>query len=155
MFNTQPIANLTVALNLRAQSGSPYNITTGVDTNGDGVFNDRPAGVSRNSVLTKSQWDLGLRVSYAIGFGRRAQAGGAGGGIPVVIRLGGGGDMPGGFGGGAAEKRYRIEFYVSAQNVTNHDNYIGYSGVQTSPFFGQPTNVLNPRKVEVGMRFGF
>jgi hypothetical protein len=48
-----------------------------------------------------------------------------------------------------------VEFYASAQNVTNHDNYIGYSGVVTSPFFGQPTNVLNPRKIEIGARFGF
>ena len=54
-----------------------------------------------------------------------------------------------------ADKRFRIEFYASAQNLTNHDNYIGYSGVLTSPFFGQPTNVLNPRKIELGTRFGF
>jgi hypothetical protein len=39
--------------------------------------------------------------------------------------------------------------------VTNHGNYIGYSGVMTSPFFGRPTTVLNPRKLELGMRFGF
>ncbi len=70
--------------------------------------------------------------------------------------IGGGGGMPGGgFGGGAAEKRYRVEFYASAQNVTNHKNYVGYSGVMTSQFFGQPTGVMNPRKVELGVRFGF
>ena len=61
----------------------------------------------------------------------------------------------GGFGGGATEKRYRIEFYASAQNLTNRANYIGYSGVMTSPFFTQPTNVRNPRKIELGARFGF
>jgi hypothetical protein len=71
-----------------------------------------------------------------------------------MIAMGGGG-VQGGFGGGAPDKRYRVEFYASAQNVTNHDNLIGYSGVLTSPFFGQPTNVMNPRKVEVGVRFGF
>ena len=63
--------------------------------------------------------------------------------------------MSGGFGGGAADRRFRLEFYVSAQNVTNHANYVGYSGVMTSPFFGQPTNVLNPRKFEIGTRIGF
>jgi len=68
---------------------------------------------------------------------------------------GAGGGMTGGFTGGADTSRYRIEFYASAQNLTNRRNYIGYSGVLTSPFFGQPTNVLNPRKVEVGVRFGF
>jgi hypothetical protein len=152
--NTSPIANLSVALNFRAQSGTPYTITTGLDSNGDGVFNDRPAGVGRNSAWTQGQWDLGARVSYAMGFGTRAQAGGAGGGQTMVVRMGGG-DMAGGFGGGAAGKRYRVECYVAVQNVTNHNNYISVSGVQTSPFFGLPTNVLNPRKAEIGLRFGF
>ena len=154
-FNTQPIKNLTVAANLRYQSGAPYNITTGFDTNNDGMFTDRPQGVSRNSARTVSQWDVGMRVSYAIGFGPRPQAGGGGGPQTVMIAIGGGGAPGGGFGGGANDHRYRIEFYVSAQNVTNHDNYIGYSGVITSPFFREPTNVLNPRKIEIGARFGF
>src|SRR5262249_41674231 len=48
-FNTQPFRNFGVAVNLRAQSGTPYNVTSGVDANGDGVFNDRPVGVGRNS----------------------------------------------------------------------------------------------------------
>lgn len=154
-FNTQPITNFGVSINVRAQSGTPYNVTTGLDTNGDGIFSDRPAGEPRNSARTPWQWDAGVRLSYAIGFGTRAQASGPGG--QTVIMIGGpGGGMPGGgFSGGAADKRYRIEFYASAQNVTDHPNYIGYSGVLTSPFFRQPTNVLNPRKVEMGMRFGF
>jgi hypothetical protein len=41
------------------------------------------------------------------------------------------------------------------QNVTNHANYSGYSGVLTSPFFGKPTNVVNPRKIDFGVNFGF
>jgi hypothetical protein len=63
--------------------------------------------------------------------------------------------MTGGAGAGAADSRFRLEVYAAAQNVTNRRNYVGYSGVTTSPFFGQPTNVMNPRKIEVGMRFGF
>ncbi|GAC1654284.1 MAG: hypothetical protein NVS9B15_14930 [Acidobacteriaceae bacterium] len=31
-------------------SGNPYNETTGMDNNLDGIFNDRPAGVARNSL---------------------------------------------------------------------------------------------------------
>jgi hypothetical protein len=155
LFNTSPIRNLTVGVNFRVQSGMPYTVTTGTDVNGDGVFNDRPAGVGRNSVFTTTQWDLGLRVAYTIGFGPRAQAGGPAGG-PMVVMIGGpGGGMPGAMGGGTTDRRFRLELYASAQNVTNHDNYIGYSGVVTSPFYLLPTNVLNPRKIEVGMRFGF
>jgi hypothetical protein len=146
--------DLSVSLNARAASGSPYNITTGRDDNADGVFNDRPAGVGRNSAWTRGQWDIGGRLNYAIGFGTRPPSNGGSQGMMIVIGGGGGGPQ-GGFGGGAANARYQLNFYVAASNLTNHDNFIGYSGVLTSPFFGQPTNVLNPRKVELGMRFGF
>jgi hypothetical protein len=108
--------------------------------------------VARNSARGAAQWDLGVRVSYAIGFGPRSGTGP--GGSPTIVTIGGGG-MPGGMGGGPMERRFRIEFYASAQNVTNHKNYVGYSGVLTSPFFGLPTNVMNPRKIEVGTRFAF
>ena len=153
-FSTQPIRDLGISLNLRAQSGAPYNVTTGGDDNGDGVFNDRPEGVGRNTARATAQWDLGMRVSYAIGFGpRRSSGGGVGSGQTVVMA--GGAGMAGGFGGAAADRRYRVDLYASAQNLTNRRNYIGYSGVVVSPFFGQPTNVLNPRKIELGMRVGF
>ena len=154
-FSTQPIRNLGVSVNLRAQSGTPYNITAGLDTNGDGVFSDRPAGAGRNTARTTAQWDLGTRVSYTIGIGKRPQSAGGSGSQPVMIMMGGG-NVQGGFGGaGASDARYRVEIYASAQNLTNHDNYVGYSGVLTSPFFGKPTNVMNPRKAEFGVRIGF
>jgi hypothetical protein len=154
-FNMRPTNALGVAVNVRAQSGTPYNITTGLDENADGLFNDRPAGVPRNAARTAAQWDAGVRVSYMIAFGPRVNTG-AGSGVGTVIMAGGGGGgMPAGIGSGAADRRFKLEFYASAQNVTNHHNYVGYSGVMTSPFFLEPTNVLNPRKVELGMRFGF
>lgn len=154
-MSMSPVTNLSLSLNARAQSGSPYTITTGRDDNRDGLFNDRPAGIARNSVRTAAQWDLGGRLSYAWGFGTHGQGGGAGGGGTTVMIGGGGGGMAAGFGGGAADKRFRIEVYVSGQNLLNRANYVGYSGVVTSPFFGQPTSVMNPRKVQLGVRFGF
>ncbi len=57
--------------------------------------------------------------------------------------------------GGAGAARFRIELYLSGQNLLNRANYVGYSGVITSPFFGQPTNVMNPRELQAGIRFGF
>ena len=41
-----PIARwgVTTSLNGRLQSGTPYNLTTGRDDNGDAIFSDRPAG---------------------------------------------------------------------------------------------------------------
>jgi hypothetical protein len=51
--------------------------------------------------------------------------------------------------------RYRLQFFVQAQNLTNEANYLGYSGTLTSPFFGKPTAVSGMRKVDVGINFGF
>jgi len=147
--------NLAVNVSARGSSGTPYTITSGQDANDDGQLTDRPDGVSRNSARTASQWDIAGRLSYAIGFGGPARRAGGGGGDRIILRGGGGGGLDGGFDGGAESQRWRLEFYMAAQNLTNHRNYTGYSGVVTSPFFGQPTNVLNPRKVEIGARFGF
>jgi hypothetical protein len=66
-------------------------------------------------------------------------------------------------GGGAAPEvrtfdqpaRFRVGVFVQANNLTNHANYSGYSGVMTSPFFMQPTTVSNVRRVEAGVNFGF
>ena len=78
----------------------------------------------------------------------------------IVQRVGGGagsaGDLLGGFGGGGAEnKRVRIELFVAAQNLLNSVTPIGYSGVMTSPFFLQPTAAMPARRIDLGMRVGF
>ena len=39
---------------IQAGSGAPFNITTGIDDNRDSTFNDRPAGIARNSDLPAS-----------------------------------------------------------------------------------------------------
>ena len=51
--------------------------------------------------------------------------------------------------------RFRMGIVVNAQNLTNHTNYVGYSGTQTSPFFGLPTAVQGMRKIDVGLNFNF
>ena len=61
--------SVRMALNGGVRSGTPYNITTGRDDNGDTVFNDRPAGVRRNSARGASQWNLNLRVSRTVNLG--------------------------------------------------------------------------------------
>jgi hypothetical protein len=159
------IVSTTLAKNIRlgvtatARTGTPYNVTTGRDDNGDTVFNDRPTGVRRNSAVSEGMWDVGARVGYAFGFGQRpASGGGMAGGPPTIFRRvdGGGGDMLNALGGGGAEdKRVRFELYLSAQNLLNHVNPVGYSGVMTSPFFGRPTAAMPARKIDVGLRVGF
>ena len=157
MFNMNLWRGFKIATTFNGNSAPPYNITTGNDDNNDTVSNDRPAGVGRNAARADDRWDIGARLSYTFGFGQRPGADGAGGGPQImVIRAGGGGDTPmGGFSGGAEDKRWRVELFVAATNVANHTNYMGYSGVMTSPFFGEPTSAGAARKIELGARFGF
>ena len=58
-------------------------------------------------------------------------------------------------GGGGAAQRYKLSIYASVNNLTNHANLTGFSGVMTSPFFLSPTGVQNPRKVDMGMNISF
>jgi hypothetical protein len=72
----------------RWTSGAPYNITTGRDDNGDGVTNDRPAGVQRHSATGPAFQTTSINVSKAVYFGA-AGAGGSG----TRARLGGFGNV--------------------------------------------------------------
>ena len=148
-MNNQIVRGLTSGLNFNASSGTPYTLFTGVDDNGDLAFNDRPVGVERNTERAAAQWTLNANASYAIPFGRRATAPPPGFLISVV------GNQAPTVQQIAVDWRYRLQFFVQVQNVTNRANYIGYSGVMTSLFFGRPTRVANPRKVDIGMNFQF
>lgn len=157
MLNMDLWHGFKLASNFNAASASPYTITTGRDDNNDTVSNDRPLGIGRNSARGSARWDLGARLSYSFGFGKRPGADGMpGGGQVIMIRGGGGIETPmGGFSGGAEDKRWRMELYLAASNIFNHTNLLGYSGVMTSPFFGDATSAGPPRKLELGARFGF
>jgi len=94
-------------------------------------------------------FNVNLNVNYNWAFGPPA-----GGPPPIGIFVNGAGaapemrtfDVP---------PRFRVGVFLFANNLTNHANYTGYSGVLTSPFFGQPTSVSNTRRVEAGLNFGF
>ncbi len=143
-----------IGTSLRMQSALPYNITTGRDDNGDTVSNDRPAGVTRNSGRGRGQVDVGTRLSWSAAVGTRS----AGSMQAPQIRIvrGDGGDPLGAMGGmDNPNKRYGLEFFVQAYNLLNHMNATNFSGVLTSPFFGQPTAAAPPRRVEIGTRISF
>ena len=121
---------------------------SGRDDNGDGIFNDRPAGVGRNTLRASGQTTLNANFGYVFAFGRTAAQ-------PPVIGV---------FGSGASTQvrtfdpgtaRYRLQLIVNVQNLTNERNYVGYSGTLTSPFFGRPTAVAGMRKIDVGIGLNF
>lgn len=148
-LNNQIIKNLNMGININTSSGTPYTLRTGLDANGDLIYNDRPAGVGRNTERAAAHFTLNMNVGYSWTFG--PPAGGPG---PMGVFIGAAGaapevrtfDPP---------ARYRIGFFINAQNLTNRANYTGYSGVMTSEFFRQATSVAQTRRIEAGLNFGF
>ena len=146
-------AGFAISTIFQASSALPYNITTGFDDNGDTVINDRPAGVRRNSTRGAGRWEIGSRLSWGTDFGPPQQA--AAGPQIRMVRVGGGDGAAAPSLPGMATRKYRLEFYAQAFNLLNHANLGVFSGVQTSPFFGQATSAQPPRRFEVGTRFNF
>jgi len=152
--STQAYRNLNAQMSWDTNSGAPYTITTGIDENGDSIFNDRPFDVPRNSARLPWRSTLSANLSYTIPIGKApgAEPGrpGAGGRPGPGGRPGG---PPGGPRGGGRQKGITIN--MSAQNFTNRHNYSGFSGVMTSQYFLQATSVSNPRQVDISVRFNF
>lgn len=149
---------LGIRLNVRNQfsSAPPYTITTGSDDNRDGVSNDRPEGVGRNTERGAIRFDTNLRISRNFGFGGSRTIEGGGG--PGGGGFGGRGDRGGGGrggGSGAGGQRFTMEFYAQASNVANRVNYGGFSGNLRSPFFGRATSAGPARRVELGTSLRF
>jgi hypothetical protein len=150
-LNNQIVRNLLMSFNVNTSSGAPYSIRTGRDENGDLVFNDRPAGVGRNTRRAATQWTINPVIGYTFAFGRNpttlppgiAVIGGGAGGAPTVQSFSQG------------NARYRLQVFLMAQNITNHANFVGYSGTLTSRFFGRPTAVAGTRKVDMGIQLSF
>jgi hypothetical protein len=107
-------------------TGNPYSITTGADDNGDGVTNDRPAGMPRLSRIGPTYRGVSFNISKAFRVGRNK-----------------GGDAS------------NLNVFANINNAFNTVNPGTPSGVLTSPFFGKSTSASNPREIEVGTRFQF
>ncbi len=149
-FSLQWLRNFSANLSLSVASASPYTIKTGFDDNGDLIFNDRPAGVGRNSLRGDGSLNLFANFVYTFTFGQRRIQ------MPPGIRIDGG---PAGFNITTVQidpqPRFRVGLVVNAQNLTNHTNYGGYSGTMTSPFFLHPTAAQGMRKIDVGLNVNF
>jgi hypothetical protein len=149
-LNSQFLRNFTTSWNLNMSSGAPYTLQTGLDNNGDLIFNDRPVGVGRNTLRAPGQVSLNANFSYSFTFGPPAQAPGQITGISIVN------GVPQAMSIAAPQQgRFRVGIQVNATNLTNRANYVGYTGVMTSPLFGQARDVANPRRFDISVNFGF
>jgi hypothetical protein len=139
---------LSASINGRWNSGGYYNLTSGRDDNGDAIFNDRPAGVTRNALQASPTTQTDMRLSWTVPSARpNATA--------LFQRGPGGGGPRGGPGGRGQGSQRRFEVYLWASNVFNRVNRTGYVGVLSSPLFMQATSAQAARRVELGWRFSF
>jgi hypothetical protein len=162
-----PWWGIGISTSMFAASANPFNITTGRDNNGDGVFTDRPAFatdlnkpgviitrfgnfdpnplpgqplVPRNFGRGNGIFTMSMRVSKSFKFGTIAGKQQAGNNSKAST----------------SDKRFGLTVYGLGQNVLNHTNLGSAVGVLTSPNFGRATTITNtPRRIEVGVRFEF
>ena len=139
---------------LRSYSGTPFNITTGTDLNGDTQFNDRPAyatDLSRPSVvhtrygIFDTEPMAGQRiipinlatspayVSLNVVLAKEFQFG------PTVEPE----PAPPGEPSAKPAPRFNLRFSIEAQNVTNHTNPGVPVGVLSSPYFGRSISLAD------------
>lgn len=150
--NTTALKNVTANFNINALTAAPFTIRSGFDNNGDLIYNDRPAGVGRNTLRGRAQRTFNMFVSYSLAVGQRPA--GTSGGV-IVTRRGEEGVMNNVQMSAPDDARYHIVFTVQALNLTNHANYTNYVGTLPSPLFGLPLTVNNMRKIEFLLNFQF
>jgi hypothetical protein len=132
------------------RTGNPWDVTAGVDLDGDGNRQDRPAGLAKNSGGRRSESNLAIinafRASRAlppITMEQLAQ-------LPAErvidiratkqIRLGG---------------SSRLDVFLEAYNLFNTVNYANPSGTITSGSFAVLTSAADARQIQWGGRISF
>jgi hypothetical protein len=141
---------VTLTTQFDAASGLPYNVTSGFDNNGDGVFNDRPVFASAGAANTYATrfgllsplgtgtaidrnagtmpWNIHLDSNLSRSFALRHPTKGDGQSVSVNLR---------------------------STNLLNHMNATSVGGVLGSPFFGIPYAADPGRRIEAGIRYSF
>lgn len=144
--------HLTGDLYLAALTGAPFNITTGTDLNGDGIYNDRPAyatAPTAASILYQTPYGtldanpqpgepiIPINAGNAPGFIylqtalHRAFAIGPRPAAPPADKS-------------AAARPRSLTFSAEADNLLNHNNPGPPVGVLNSPYFGQSITLNAP-----------
>lgn len=132
------------------RTGNPWDITAGVDLDGDGNRQDRPAGLVKNAGGTASEANLDIinafRASRRLAPIAMEQLTLSSGEKVVDLRatkqfvVGG---------------RTRVAVFLEAYNLLNAVNYLNPSGVITSGSFGVRTVAQDARQVQWGARLSF
>lgn len=152
-----PLWKISVAPFFAANTGVPYNITTGLDPEGTGFPTARPVLLGRSSCVAKACFDanpamgpktigrnfgrgpaaanLGMRVGYTWAFGGRGEGSGMDAGSGGTH--GGTGGPPLGMFAANTGRKYNVTLSATTLNALNHANYGPPNGNLASPYFGQ------------------
>ncbi len=137
-FDYSPFRDFRINPSFSIRSPKPYTLTTGFDSNGDSVFNDRPDRVARNTL--RGSWDknVNLNLTWGIPFMKRS------------VTVNGekqSNKLP------DALKYHKIQLIINVNNLLNNTNRNSYVGNQLSPLFGQPTIAAPARSITFGLMF--
>jgi outer membrane receptor protein involved in Fe transport len=131
--NFAPTNLFSFGVALQAYSGKPVNVITGLDSNGDGVFNDHPDGglAPRNSLHGPGL--LNLDVNLENDFHLRKHE----------------------------KEAHTLTAALNVFNVLNHPNYVSLNGVigpddgPRNPNFALPTTAYPPRRFQISLEYKF
>jgi hypothetical protein len=143
---------LSLTSQFDASSGNPYDVVTGMDNNGDGVFNDRPSLTAEQGTGTY-QTPFGLLNTTGINgsLGRNA------GTMPALIHLDTNlsrtFELPSH--GLSSDKHQSVTLNARSANLLNHTNVTNVGSVVGSPTFTQSLAAEAARRVEFGIRYTF
>jgi Carboxypeptidase regulatory-like domain/TonB dependent receptor len=145
-------AKLSLTSQFDASSGNPYNAVTGIDNNGDGVFNDRPSLTNQPGDGTY-QTPFGLLNTTVVNgsLGRNV------GTMPALIHLDS--NLSRTFElhshGFSPDRHQSVTLNARSANLLNHTNVTTVGNVVGSPTFTQPLAAEAARRVEFGIRYTF
>ncbi len=145
-------AKLSFTSQFDASSGDPYNVVTGTDNNGDGVFNDRPSLTAQQGTGVY-QTPFGLLNTTGLNgtLGRNA------GTMPTLVHLDS--NLSRTFElhthGLSADRHQSVTLNARSANLLNHTNVTSVGNVVGPPTFTQPLAAEAARRVELGIRYTF
>jgi hypothetical protein len=144
------LRNFNARLGFNGSSAPPITVLTGIDDNGDLVFNDRPAGVGRNSARTVSSYGSSASFGYSFTLGKKTVT--SGGGVQIMGSPAGLTVNPTGM---QTQPRYRLNVSVNIQNLLNRPFYSGFSGNLLSPQFLRPSRADGVRRITFNTNVSF
>jgi hypothetical protein len=123
--SSEALRYFSIGAALSLYSGKPVNVTTGADDNHDGIYNDRPLALPRNTMHGPGliNLDLNTERDFLLVKGKKE-------GPALTVGL-------------------------NSFNVLNHRNDVTYVGVISSVYFGKAASALPPRRMQLNLQFKF